>query len=157
MRAHSAVLDGEIVCLDADRCSRFRDLLFRREWPYFLAFDALAIDGHDLRALPLHERKRRLARIMPRVESGLMLLEPSRAAAAGCVDRWSRGQVRCIGQNRLRTGSVAFRACEPMAACGEIVKFQNESKESGEPHFRASEPHQRGCFRIESLRSVACA
>jgi hypothetical protein len=35
-----------------------------------------------------------------------------------------------MGQNRLRTGSVArFRACEVTAGCGEIVKFQNESKE----------------------------
>ena len=70
VRAHSAVLDGEIVCLDADGCSRFYDLLFRREWPFFLAFDVLSIDGDDLRALPLVQRKRRLARIMPRVDLG---------------------------------------------------------------------------------------
>ena len=37
-----------IVCLDADGCSRFRDLLFRREWPYFLVFDALFIDDRLL-------------------------------------------------------------------------------------------------------------
>jgi bifunctional non-homologous end joining protein LigD len=75
VRTHSAVLDGEIVCLDADGCSRFYDLLFRREWPYFLAFDVLSIDGEDLRGLPLIQRKRRLARIMPRVESRLLLLD----------------------------------------------------------------------------------
>ena len=75
IRAHSAVLDGEIVCLDADGRSRVYDLLFRREWPYFLAFDVLSIDGEDLRALPLVQRKRRLARIMPRIESRLLLLE----------------------------------------------------------------------------------
>ena len=34
-----------------------------------------SIDGEDLRGLPLVERKRRLARIMPRVESRLLLLE----------------------------------------------------------------------------------
>ena len=64
VRAHSAVLDGET------------DLLFGREWPYFVAFDVLSINGKDLRDLPLHERKRRLARIMPWVESRLILLEP---------------------------------------------------------------------------------
>ena len=53
VRTHSAVLDGEIVCLDADGCSRFYDLMFRRQWPYFLAFDVLSIDSEDLRALPL--------------------------------------------------------------------------------------------------------
>jgi bifunctional non-homologous end joining protein LigD len=42
VRAHKAALDGEIVCLDADGCSRFRDLLFRRDWPFFLAFDGSA-------------------------------------------------------------------------------------------------------------------
>ena len=41
-----------------------------------MAFDVLAIDGKDLRGLPLIERKRRLAPIMPRIESRLMLLEP---------------------------------------------------------------------------------
>ena len=82
VRAHSAVLDGEIVCLDADGCSRFYDLMFRREWPYFLAFDVLSIDGEDLRALPLIQRKRRLARIMPRVESRLLLLDAIPAAAS---------------------------------------------------------------------------
>ena len=75
VRAHSAVLDGEIVCLDADGCSRFFDLLFRRKWPYFLAFDVLSVDGEDLRTLPLVQRKRRLARIMPRVESRLICLD----------------------------------------------------------------------------------
>jgi hypothetical protein len=54
----------EILCQATDGCSRFRDLLFRREWPYFLAL-VLLIDGEDLRALPLVERKCRLARVLP--------------------------------------------------------------------------------------------
>src|SRR5262249_41992099 len=48
VRADDAILDGEIVCLDARGRSRFYSLLFRREWPYFMAFDALHIDGEDL-------------------------------------------------------------------------------------------------------------
>lgn len=39
--AKSAVLDGEIVSLDAAGKSQFRDLLFRRGEPRFYAFDAL--------------------------------------------------------------------------------------------------------------------
>ena len=69
-------MDGEIACLAPDGSSRFYDLLFRLEWPYFLAFDVLFIDGHDLRGLTLVQRKRRLARITPRIDSRLMLLEP---------------------------------------------------------------------------------
>jgi bifunctional non-homologous end joining protein LigD len=75
VRAYSAVLDGEIVCLNAKGCSRFYDLMFRREWPYLLTFDVLSIDGEDLRGLPLVQQTRRLARIMPRVESRLLLLD----------------------------------------------------------------------------------
>ena len=109
-RVRSAILDGEIVCLGSDGRSRFYDLLFHREWPYFLAFDALFIDGEDLRHLPLIERKRRLARIMPRVESRLMLLEPIRARGTrlyelacehdleGIVAKWTRGSYQDDGR-----------------------------------------------------------
>jgi hypothetical protein len=38
-----------MLCQATDGCSRFRDLQFRREWPYFLAV----------------ERKCRLARALP--------------------------------------------------------------------------------------------
>src|SRR4051812_16542112 len=58
IRAMDAVLDGEIVCLDRDGRSNFYNLMFRREWPYFYAFDVLSIDGEDLRDHPLAERKR---------------------------------------------------------------------------------------------------
>lgn len=45
--------------------SDFNTLLFRREWPYFYAFDLLELEGEDLRARPLLERKRILAGIIP--------------------------------------------------------------------------------------------
>jgi bifunctional non-homologous end joining protein LigD len=35
VRCRSAVLDGEICCLRPDGRSHFKDLLFRREWPWF--------------------------------------------------------------------------------------------------------------------------
>ena len=67
IRCDSAVLDGEIVCFDDDGRPNFHKLLFRRDWPHFAAFDALMLDGHDLRQLPLIERKAQLKAIMPRV------------------------------------------------------------------------------------------
>ena len=60
IQGRSAVLDGEIVCLDADGKPQFRDLLFRRGEPRFVAFDLLWCEGEDLRYLPLIDRKRRL-------------------------------------------------------------------------------------------------
>ena len=61
--------------MDPDGRSNFRDLLFRREAPFFLAFDVLAIDGTDLRHLPLIQRKSALTRIMPRIESRLLFVD----------------------------------------------------------------------------------
>jgi bifunctional non-homologous end joining protein LigD len=75
IRAHSAILDGEICCLEPDGTSNFRSLLFRRQWPYFYAFDLLSVDGHDMCALPLTERKARLRAIMPKMDSRLLFLD----------------------------------------------------------------------------------
>ena len=61
----SAVLDGEIVCLDQDGCSQLDHLLFRRGEPTFCAFDLLSLNGRDLRDQPLIERKRRLRDTLP--------------------------------------------------------------------------------------------
>ncbi len=103
VRADHAVLDGEIVCLDDDGRSNFHKLLFRRDWPYFFAFDILTLDGNDLRALPLTERRRRLAGTMPRVESRVRLVEsiPTRGTdfyrvvcerdLEGVVGKWAGG------------------------------------------------------------------
>ena len=60
----AAVLDGEIVCLDANGRPDFAALMTRRGTPVYAAFDLLALDGQDLRALPLLERKRRLRRLI---------------------------------------------------------------------------------------------
>jgi bifunctional non-homologous end joining protein LigD len=64
VRCKNAVIDGELVCLSADGKPRFYSLMFRRQDPHFCAFDILWLNGRDLRALPLLERKRRLRRII---------------------------------------------------------------------------------------------
>ena len=68
LRAHSVLMDGEIVCLNTAGKSVFRDLLFRRGVARFYAFDLLLCDGEDLRYRPLHERKARLRSIIRRGE-----------------------------------------------------------------------------------------
>jgi len=75
VRAHSAVLDGEICCLEPELRTHFKNLLFRREWPFFYAFDVLQINGRDVRHLPLTERKARLQAITPAVEGRLLFLD----------------------------------------------------------------------------------
>lgn len=60
LKVQNAVIDGELVCLDAEGCSIFNELLFRRGCPTFYAFDLLYLNGRDLRQLPLIERKEKL-------------------------------------------------------------------------------------------------
>jgi bifunctional non-homologous end joining protein LigD len=64
------LLDGEIVALDAAGVSSFQALQRAADEAgagrslVFVTFDLLFLDGHDLRALPLVERKARLARLL---------------------------------------------------------------------------------------------
>lgn len=62
--ACEAVLDGEIVHLDAVGKPQFYHLIRRRSPQYFVAFDLLWLRDRDLRMLPLIERKRGLAQLL---------------------------------------------------------------------------------------------
>lgn len=65
---HDAVIDGELVALDAQGRSRFQLLqnAMRTTATLRCMFDIMFLDGEDLRSLPLLERKERLRKIMPR-------------------------------------------------------------------------------------------
>jgi len=75
LRVESAVLDGEIACVDDSGRSVFNDLLFRRRECVFFAFDLLFLDGEDLRTLPLIERKARLKRLLRRNRSPVLYVD----------------------------------------------------------------------------------
>jgi len=63
-----AVLDGELVALDPHGISRFQLLqnaLRSDVRMHYCLFDLMFLDGADLRALPLVERKERLRRLVP--------------------------------------------------------------------------------------------
>lgn len=69
LSCHEAVLDGEIVALDAQGRSSFQLLQayeLNQERPpiCFYAFDLLNLEGRDLRSLPLSERKKMLEKIL---------------------------------------------------------------------------------------------
>ena len=66
LKVQNAVIDGELVCLDAEGRSIFNELLFRRGSPIFYAFDLLYLNGRDLRQLPLIERKEKLREVIER-------------------------------------------------------------------------------------------
>jgi bifunctional non-homologous end joining protein LigD len=78
------VLDGEIVCLDAEGRPQFYELLRRRGRgePVFYVFDFLWLDGRDLRSTPLMERKRMLRDLVP--EQPSVLLYAHHVESRGC-------------------------------------------------------------------------
>ena len=75
------MLDGEIACLDAQGRPDFAALMRRQQLPVFFAFDVLALDGDDLRLLPLLEGKRRLRRLLRRDHPAVHYVPHVRGAA----------------------------------------------------------------------------
>ena len=72
IKATSAVLDGEIVALDKDGLPRFDALRSRRTGVaiVFYAFDLLYLDGLNLTACALVQRKALLKSILPKENTG---------------------------------------------------------------------------------------
>ena len=69
LRAKGALLDGEVVILDAHGISHFQSLQEalsqgRTQDLVYFVFDLLHLDGRDLRSLPLSARKALLARLL---------------------------------------------------------------------------------------------
>ena len=60
----NAIIDGAIVCIDANGVSQFNQLLSSKAEPILYAFDLLWLGGKDLRQLPLIARKSRLAALI---------------------------------------------------------------------------------------------
>ena len=74
-RISSFVIDGEAVLLGVDGRSDFNGLHSRKHnnEVQLYAFDVLAIDGDDLRWMPLHLRKANLERLLERRVNGIFL------------------------------------------------------------------------------------
>jgi DNA ligase D-like protein (predicted ligase) len=94
LRAKTAVVDGEIVALDANGHPSFQALQNRSSYPgytiAFYAFDLLQVDGEDLTRLPLEERKRRLEDVVR--GSGILLSLPLPGTARDVI-----AAVRALG------------------------------------------------------------
>ena len=72
-KSSSFVVDGEAVLLGVDGVSDFDGLHSRKydDEVQLYAFDVLALDGDDLRSLPLSMRKTNLARLLARRPEGI--------------------------------------------------------------------------------------
>ncbi len=61
----NAILDGEVVALNAEGQHDFRALRRAQGHLHYAAFDLLWLNGRDLRTLPLVKRQQRLAKLIP--------------------------------------------------------------------------------------------
>lgn len=72
----SVVLDGEIVCFDENGKSDFgllqKSLKNNENDIYYCVFDLLALNGEDLRDIPLIERKEKLERFLYKAEKNII-------------------------------------------------------------------------------------
>jgi len=85
------VFDGEIVVLDEHGRPRFNDLLFGRREPVYVAFDVLFVEGEDVRALALTERKALLEKVVRRYgleETELFLARVDRCSGPSADWTW---------------------------------------------------------------------
>lgn len=75
MRTSQFVIDGEICVLDVRGISQF-DWLHSGKYnddAQLYAFDIIALDGDDLRRLPLEQRKSKLAKLLERRPEGIFV------------------------------------------------------------------------------------
>jgi bifunctional non-homologous end joining protein LigD len=88
LKAQSAIVDGEIVAVDAGGRPSFQALQHRSGYPdhtpVFYAFDLLHLDGEDLTRRPLEDRRARLPRVLK--GSGLLLSQDLPGTAAQVVE-----------------------------------------------------------------------
>jgi bifunctional non-homologous end joining protein LigD len=88
LKARTAIVDGEIVSVDASGRPSFQALQHRAAHPghaiVFYAFDLLHLDGRDLTPLPLDERRRPLPDVV--ADSGVLLSAELPGDAARVTD-----------------------------------------------------------------------
>ncbi|MFY9528392.1 MAG: hypothetical protein WBC04_03295 [Candidatus Acidiferrales bacterium] len=116
LKVDSAILDGEIVCLDSEGRSIFYELLYRGQ-PIFYAFDLLWLNGQDLRQHPLIERKQRLRKL-------IRTARKSRVLYADHIEGHGIDFFRTVCEQNLE-GIVAKRKGSVYSSAGYWLKIKN--------------------------------
>ncbi len=114
-RVKRFVIDGEAVVLGVDGVADFNALHSRRhdDEVQLYAFDILALDGEDLRSLPLSLRKNNLARLLARRPDGIF------------VAPFEQGEI----------GPDLFRAACRLGLEGLVSKRRDRPYESGRSKY----------------------
>jgi ATP-dependent DNA ligase len=177
LKGRRCVLDGEIVCLDPHGKPQFRDLLFRRAEPRFIAFDILWEEhaktddeqeqqrfrnGEDLRYLPLIDRKLRLHAVVPKRSERLQYCDH--------IDGDGEGLFRLACEHDLE-GIVAKRKSDPyLPEHAKWLKIRNqaysqwvgreelfERERGSDPDFQVWDGCALACEEISPNHDVAAS
>jgi bifunctional non-homologous end joining protein LigD len=165
LNGRRCVVDGEIVCLDSNGKTQFRDLLFRRAEPFFYAFDLLWDEhvwsddveemrrfrnGVDTRYLPLIDRKQRNRSIVPRKSRRFLYCDH--------IETHGEKLFRLACEQDLE-GIIAKRTGDPyLPAYAEWLKIRNRSYSQwvGREELFERERNQEPIFQHWAACTVAC-
>jgi bifunctional non-homologous end joining protein LigD len=112
----NAIIDGEVIAVDETGRPQFYELLRVPRSASYVAFDILWLNGTDLRALPLDERRRLLQGILPK--GSPIVSEALSVAGRG------RELFELMCANDLE-GIVAKRLADPYGGRVRWVKIKN--------------------------------
>ena len=121
--AQDVILDGEIVALDEKGRSSFQllqayDIGQERPPLFFYAFDILQLNGHDLKSLPLAERKSKLQHLLKNPPGVIR-----HSASLGSDYERLLEQVRQLGLEGL-IGKLEGSVYEPGRRSGSWIKLK---------------------------------
>jgi bifunctional non-homologous end joining protein LigD len=136
LKAQTAILDGEIVCLNSSGISIFNELLRRKGWPAFYAFDLLYLNGADLRQLSLLERKAKLRKLIERSRLPDVI-------CAGYIEERGIELFREVSRRNLE-GIVAKRKAGTYAAVSGWLKIKNPTYTQSEKRHELFESFKSG-------------
>jgi bifunctional non-homologous end joining protein LigD len=124
-----AILDGEVVALDADGRQNLQALSTGSGNLHYAAFDALWMNGRDLRGLPLKRRKRALTGLVP----------ATTAAVSQLFSIEERGRDLFDAAERLGLeGIVAKRMADPYGPDTVWYKIKSRTYAQGERRWETS-------------------
>ncbi|RWC29866.1 MAG: ATP-dependent DNA ligase [Mesorhizobium sp.] len=137
----NAIIDGEIVVLNEAGLSDYAELrkaITRRQHDlYFVAFDLLHLNGHDLRDMALEERRKILAGIVPpdiHIQSSQNLPGDAKAIFHLVDQAGLEGMVSKRRDSKYRSGPSTNWL---KAKCYAVAEFEllGVEREAGKPAF----------------------
>ena len=118
LRAREAILDGEVIALDADGHADFKALMRGQGDLQYAAFDLLWLNGRDLREEALVDRKRRLRTLIHSTASPVI------------------SSVMAVEAD----GVALFEAAQRLDLEGIVAKRKDDSYATGVPWYKIKNP-----------------